>query len=103
MDWNPGQSLFHATVKDEPVTIQHILRNGHLTRLRFHGTEFDVTVRTVEEERLAKLMPAKTKDEASAHVLSPMPGTIISISVEPGMQVREWIAHSFLLCVSLLL
>ena len=37
--------------------------------------------------RLSQLMPPKPKEDVSSRVFSPMPGTIVSLSVQPGSQV----------------
>lgn len=87
--WQLHETLFHAAFGADklPLTVQHILRDGQLLRVRFHGTEFDVTIRTAQEQALAALMPPKKVEDTSSKVLSPMPGTIISVNVRAGSQV----------------
>lgn len=85
--WYPGKSVIEATVADTPLVIQHTSRDGQTYKLRFHGTVFDVQVRTEKEQQLSSLMPVKAKADVSSKVYTPMPGQIISLAVQPGATV----------------
>jgi len=58
-------------------------------RLRYKGSEQEVLVRTPREHELSVHMHAPEKKDYSNMLRCPMPGTLISIAVEPGQHVVE--------------
>ncbi|KAI9028491.1 carbamoyl-phosphate synthase L chain, ATP binding domain-containing protein [Hyaloraphidium curvatum] len=58
-------------------------------RLGYQGSKFDVAVKTPRQEELSKFMKERAKIDTSKVVLSPMPGTVVSLSVKEGDVVIE--------------
>lgn len=65
------------------VTLQ-VERGPEGYSMRYLGTEFHVLVDTVAESAVRKYMPEKVKVDSSRNLLSPMPGSVVSINVKPG-------------------
>jgi propionyl-CoA carboxylase alpha chain len=86
-DWTLGDSMFSATFEDSVATFQ-IDRTGVAYRLTHRGVEADVRVLTPRGAELDARMPEKIPPDLSRFVLSPMPGLLVSVAVEEGMQVR---------------
>jgi propionyl-CoA carboxylase alpha chain len=55
--------------------------------LRHYGTKFDVTVLSKEQDEFMGLMPAKPKLDVGSVIVSPMAGTVVSVSCQPGDKV----------------
>jgi propionyl-CoA carboxylase alpha chain len=85
--WLPGQS--HATfhIGGEPMGVKVILI-GSAIRLRCHGLDVIVHVRTPRSAELARLMPVKLPPDTSKMLLCPMPGVITSVTVKAGESVE---------------
>ncbi|KAJ1808497.1 hypothetical protein LPJ75_004576, partial [Coemansia sp. RSA 2598] len=58
-------------------------------RVQFRGTKFDIDVLAPRQRELMRFMKEKEKLDTSKLVLSPMPGTIVSVAVAPGDVVAE--------------
>ncbi|KAJ1894104.1 hypothetical protein LPJ66_005386, partial [Kickxella alabastrina] len=58
-------------------------------RVQFMGTKFDIDVLAPRQRELLHFMKEKEKLDTSKLVLSPMPGTIVSVAVKPGDTVAE--------------
>ena len=52
------------------------------------GTVFDVSIMGAKAAAYQAMMPEKPKEDLSSKLLSPMPGTVISINVEVGDEVH---------------
>jgi len=91
--------LFVAQFAGEPNeaarTLQVHARLDEGFTLQFAGSLYDVTVRSELAERLAAHMPVKQKADMSNFLVSPMPGTLISFSVNEG----DTVAPHTALCV----
>ena len=79
--------LLTADIGGETVTFQ-IDREGVGYRLRHGGAEAVVKVLSRRASELNALMPEKVPPDLSKFLLSPMPGLLVSVAVEPGQQVR---------------
>jgi propionyl-CoA carboxylase alpha chain len=86
-DWWLSSPLFVAQIGDEEVVIQVLNRNGQAYQLRHYGTKFDVTVLSKEQDEFMGLMPAKPKLDVGSVIVSPMAGTVVSVSCQPGDKV----------------
>jgi len=86
-DWEIGEALFQGTVDGAPYTVQ-IDRRGTGYRLYHAGSEQDVRVLTPRAAEFARTMPEKTPPDTSRFLLSPMPGLLSSLAVEPGLEVK---------------
>ncbi|CAG8517950.1 23316_t:CDS:10, partial [Racocetra persica] len=58
-------------------------------RLQYAGTKFDITVHTQRQHELSQHMIEKPKQDLSKVILSPMPGSVVSVAVEAGDMVAE--------------
>ncbi len=87
LDWRPGLPLVRAKVDVEAMALQALpLPEGY--ELTHAGVVIRVTVRDLRAQELARLMPAKTAADTSKLLLSPMPGLILSLPVEPGDEIK---------------
>ncbi|MCZ6846991.1 MAG: acetyl/propionyl/methylcrotonyl-CoA carboxylase subunit alpha [Alphaproteobacteria bacterium] len=86
-DWQIGEPLLAATILGEAATFQ-IDRLGTAYRLTHGGGEAEVRVLTRRASALNALMPEKTAPDRSKFLLSPMPGLLVSVGVETGIEVR---------------
>lgn len=82
--WPIGAALFTANINGQDVVIQHLKRDGPKLALRFCGTVFDVVVRPQEEFDFVSRLPEKVAEDHSNEVLTPMPGTLISLAFKAG-------------------
>lgn len=86
-DWQTGQPLFKGTINQRPLTFQ-VERNGVWYHIAHAGAERDVLVLTRFAAKLYKHMPEKAEGNLGKFHLSPMPGLVIKLSVEPGQEVK---------------
>ena len=77
-----------ARFNGEAATFQ-IDRLGVAYRVTHRGVEADMRVLTPRAATLAILMPEKEPPDLSKFVLSPMPGLLVSLAVEEGVEVRS--------------
>ena len=87
-DWTLGSPVFAARFNGEATTFQ-IDRLGVAYRVTHRGVEADMRVLTPRAATLAILMPEKEPPDLSKFVLSPMPGLLVSLAVEEGVEVRS--------------
>lgn len=87
VEWNLGDPVFVARFADGPATFQ-IDRTGIAYHVTHRGVEAAIRVLTPRAAVLAGLMPEKEPPDLSKYVLSPMPGLLVSLAVEEGLQVR---------------
>jgi len=86
-DWRPGIPLFEGTVGGRAVVAQiDLLAEGAAVSLGPHRLPVVVRPRRIAE--LMSLMPVKEPPDMSKFLLSPMPGMVVSINVEPGQTVE---------------
>ncbi len=85
--WLPGTTLLRASIDGVPVTFQ-VERRGIGWRLSRGGAEFDLKVLSARAALALKSMPDKPKPDPSRHLLSPMPGLLVSIAVGEGQDVK---------------
>jgi propionyl-CoA carboxylase alpha chain len=87
-DWKPGQPLARLMINGTPL----VMKVGKLPggfRLRLRGADLKVHVFSERQAELARLMPEKVPADTSKLLLCPMPGMVVSISVEEGDEVYE--------------
>ena len=85
--WQPGEALFRGTVEGVPVTVQ-VDRRGPAWCLSHGGAEVEALVLQPRIAALADLMPVKEPPDLSKFLLSPMPGLLVSVAVEPGQDIK---------------
>ena len=86
-DWRPGLPLFDARVDGVELCVQ-VDREGDVWCLTHAGVEATVVVLTPRAAGLNRLMPVRSPPDRSRFVLSPMPGLLIRLSVQEGMDVK---------------
>jgi len=85
--WRPGDALFAAKLDGQPFALQ-VERVGRYWRLEQAGYALAVNVLTPRAAELNRLMPIKRPPDLSKFLLSPMPGLLVRVSVEPGQSVK---------------
>jgi len=85
--WKLGQPLFWGILNGRSFCLQ-VERQGVAYRLLHGGAEADVLVLSPRAVEFQTLMPVKEEPDTSKYLLSPMPGLLISLSVEEGQEVK---------------
>ena len=86
-DWRPGQTIFHATLNRVAVTVQ-VAQRGTRLHLSWRGAEAHIAVRSPRAAELAARIPKRKAADLSRFLLSPMPGLVVSLTVNEGDEVR---------------
>ncbi|KAI9593210.1 carbamoyl-phosphate synthase L chain, ATP binding domain-containing protein [Syncephalis fuscata] len=89
LQWTLESPLVHLNYAGKRVTIQYldVLPLGYV--LQHYGTKFNVMVKTQTQHNLTSYMREKPKQDLSKMLLSPMPGSVVSIAVKEGEVVAE--------------
>ena len=85
--WQLGEPLFKADIDGIPYCFQ-IKRSTVAYIISHAGQQVDAWVLAPGVAELNKLMPIKQPPDTSKLLLSPMPGLLVSISVEAGQEVK---------------
>ena len=91
MDQALGEARVTGTVNGRPFTAQlerGVARNPLAIRVSHNGTQMSVIVMHPRTAELHKLMPYKAPPDMSRFVLSPMPGLLVQVAVQPGQKVQ---------------
>ncbi|RKP25228.1 hypothetical protein SYNPS1DRAFT_29031 [Syncephalis pseudoplumigaleata] len=89
MRWQLESPLMHLDYQGKQVTIQYldVLPLGYM--LQHYGSKFNVMVKTQTQHDLTRYMREKPKQDLSKMLVSPMPGSVVSIAVGEGDVVAE--------------
>lgn len=90
-NWHLGAARIRGTVGGKPFTAQverGVGRNPLALGLVHNGRRLDAMVLTPRGAALHALMPYKAPPDMSRFVLSPMPGLLVDVSVQPGQKVQ---------------
>jgi propionyl-CoA carboxylase alpha chain len=87
-DWEPGDRLLHARIDQHAAAVQIETLLGAAFRLTHRGVIRRAQVLSPRAAELLALMPEKKAPDTSRLLLSPMPGLLSSIVVEPGQEVK---------------
>jgi propionyl-CoA carboxylase alpha chain len=90
-NWHLGAARIRGTVNGQPFTAQverGVGKNPLATRIVHNGTRLDAIVLTPRAAQLHALMPFKAPPDMSRYVLSPMPGLLVDVAVQPGQKVQ---------------
>lgn len=89
-EWNLASPLLPITIDGTPRTIQCLHRDaaGNM-KIQYLGTAYKVQVLTQLAAELNKYMPEKVLEDVGNSIMSPMPGTIVSIDIAVGDEVSE--------------
>ena len=80
-----------GTCNGKPFTAQverGTLKNPLALQVQHNGTRIEALVMSPRMAELHKLMPFKAPPDLSRYVLSPMPGLLVEVSVQPGQKVQ---------------
>ncbi len=83
--------LIAGTVNGQPFTAQverGTPRNPLALRVQHNGSRIDALVVSPRMAELYRLMPYKAPPDMSRYVLSPMPGLLVDVAVQPGQKVQ---------------
>ncbi|MEO8656075.1 MAG: biotin/lipoyl-containing protein, partial [Ramlibacter sp.] len=90
-NWHLGGNRIRGTVNGKPFTAQverGVGKNPLAIRVIHNGTRLDTLVLTPRAAQLHALMPFKAPPDMSRYVLSPMPGLLVDVAVQPGQKVQ---------------
>ncbi|CAL1577767.1 unnamed protein product [Knipowitschia caucasica] len=89
-EWNLASPLLPLTINNTPRMLQCLSRaaSGEMC-LQFLGTSFKLRVLTKLAAELNAYMPEKVPEDTTSILRSPMPGSIIAVSVKVGDTVAE--------------
>ncbi|MDE2617513.1 MAG: acetyl/propionyl/methylcrotonyl-CoA carboxylase subunit alpha [Burkholderiales bacterium] len=83
--------IIAGTVGGRPFTTQverGTARNPLALKLQHNGTLIEALVISPRMAELHRLMPHKAPPDMSRYVLSPMPGLLVDVAVQPGQKVQ---------------
>jgi propionyl-CoA carboxylase alpha chain len=86
-DWQFGGIRAHGHCNDRPFTAQ-VERHGLWLRVEHNGRRIDAQPMTARAAELLRVMPFKAPPDLSRFLLSPMPGLLVDVSVQPGQRVE---------------
>ena len=94
-NWHLGGARIRGTVNGQPFAAQ-VERgvgtsskfNPLAVRVAHNGTRLDAMVLSPRAAALYGLMPFKAPPDMSRFVLSPMPGLLVEVAVQPGQKVQ---------------
>jgi len=75
----------------QPFTAQMergTIKNPLALQVQHNGTRIEALVMSPRMAELHKLMPFKAPPDLSRYVISPMPGLLVEVSVQPGQKVQ---------------
>jgi propionyl-CoA carboxylase alpha chain len=90
-NWHLGGARIRGTVDGKAFTAQverGVLKNPLALRIIHNGTRLDAMVLTPRTAELHALMPFKAPPDMSRFLLSPMPGLLVDVAVQPGQKVQ---------------
>ncbi|MGQ2979074.1 MAG: ATP-binding protein, partial [Polaromonas sp.] len=90
-NWHLGGARIRGTVNGRPFAAQverGVGRNPLAIRIAHDGTRLDALVLSPRAAQLHALMPYKAPPDMSRFVLSPMPGLLVEVAVQPGQKVQ---------------
>ena len=85
--WRPGEVLFSGTLNGDAICVQ-VDREGVGYRLTHAGSELRLQMLAPRAAELSRFMLKTEAVDLSRFLLSPMPGLLVSVSVEPGREVK---------------
>src|SRR4051812_20784058 len=89
--WHLGGARIRGTVNGQAFTAQverGAGKNPLAFRIGHNGTRLDDLVLTPRTAELHRLMPFKAPPDMSRFLLSPMPGLLVDVAVQPGQKVQ---------------
>ena len=90
-NWHLGGARIRGTVDGKAFTAQverGVGKNPLALRIVHDGARLDAMVLTPRTAELHQLMPFKAPPDLSRFLLSPMPGLLVDVAVQPGQKVQ---------------
>jgi propionyl-CoA carboxylase alpha chain len=87
VDWAFGGVRAGGQCNGRPFTAQ-IERHGLWTRVSHNGLRIEAMVLAARAAELLRVMPYKAPADMSKFLLSPMPGLLVDVAVQPGQAVQ---------------
>ena len=90
-NWHLGGNRIRGMVNSQPFTAQverGVGTNPLAIRVVHNGTRLDAMVLAPRAAELHALMPYKAPPDMSRFLLSPMPGLLVDVAVQPGQKVQ---------------
>ncbi|MEY2618663.1 MAG: putative Acetyl or propionyl-CoA carboxylase subunit [Pseudomonadota bacterium] len=90
-NWHLGANRIRGTVNGQPFTAQverGLARSPVAISISHNGTRMEAMVLGSRTAQMFKLMPYKAPPDMSRFLLSPMPGLLVDVSVQPGQKVQ---------------
>ncbi|XP_029376403.1 propionyl-CoA carboxylase alpha chain, mitochondrial [Echeneis naucrates] len=88
--WNLASPLLPLSINGTQRMLQCLTRDASgKINLQYLGTMFQVRVLSKLAAQLNSYMPEKVPEDTSSILRSPMPGTVVAMSVKPGDTVAE--------------
>ncbi|ORX88885.1 hypothetical protein K493DRAFT_267811 [Basidiobolus meristosporus CBS 931.73] len=88
-DWELESSLVNARINEKEVDVQYLDPQPLGFKLQHYGTKFDVSVLNEAQQQFSQYMKEKPKQDMAKFLISPMPGSVVSIAVKPGDVIAE--------------
>jgi propionyl-CoA carboxylase alpha chain len=85
-DWNFGGIRSGGSCNGREFTAQ-VERDGMWTRVSHNGRRIEAMVLTARAADLLRVMHFKAPADMSKFLLSPMPGMLVDVAVQPGQKV----------------
>ncbi len=86
-DWQFGGIRANGSCNGRPFTAQ-AERHGVWLLVEHNGLRIEAQVMSARAAELLRMMPFKAPADMSRFLLSPMPGLLVAIAVQPGQAVR---------------
>ena len=87
VEWRPGRTLFRGVLNDRPFTAS-LAPAAEGFDVRHRAARARVLVLTPLSAELHAKLPRRAPADTSKRIVSPMPGLIVSVEVEPGREVK---------------
>ncbi|XP_047459554.1 propionyl-CoA carboxylase alpha chain, mitochondrial [Mugil cephalus] len=88
--WNLASPLLPLNINGTQRMLQCLSRDASgMIVLQYLGTMFKVRILSKLASELNSYMPEKVPEDTSSILRSPMPGTVVAVSVKPGDKVAE--------------
>ncbi|MDP2006295.1 MAG: acetyl/propionyl/methylcrotonyl-CoA carboxylase subunit alpha [Rubrivivax sp.] len=85
-DWQFGGIRANGSCNGQPFTAQ-LERHGLWLRVEHNGLRIEAQVMSARAAELLRVMPYKAPADLSKFLLSPMPGLLVDVAVQPGQKV----------------
>ena len=87
LDWRFGEVRAGGRCNGRPFTAQ-LERHGLWMRVQHNGLQIDAMLMSERAAELLRVMPVKAAADLSKFLLSPMPGLLVDLAVQPGQAVQ---------------